>query len=99
MSLSDVVSSIADIVSSRAAVGKNYGTVLIPEGLIAAIPELIMLNREIDLILSEKSVTSADVYDKLSVWNRALLTSLPSYIQEQLLSARSSIGSLQFSQV
>jgi 6-phosphofructokinase len=38
--LSDIVRAIADVVEARAAVGKNYGTMLIPEGLVDSIPEL-----------------------------------------------------------
>lgn len=34
MSLDDVVTYIAQIVANRAAQGNNFGTVLIPEGLI-----------------------------------------------------------------
>ena len=33
MNLFDIVRSIADMVQARAAAGKNYGTVLIPEGV------------------------------------------------------------------
>ena len=39
MSLDDVVTYIAQVVADRAADGNNFGTVLIPEGLIVLIPE------------------------------------------------------------
>ncbi len=39
MSLNDIVNYIAGIVTARAAEGNNFGTVLIPEGLIEFIPE------------------------------------------------------------
>ena len=39
MSLDQIVSYIGDIVIARAADGNNFGTVLIPEGLIEFIPE------------------------------------------------------------
>ncbi len=45
MSLNDIVSYIADIVTARAADGNNFGTVLIPEGLIEFIPEYKRLIR------------------------------------------------------
>jgi 6-phosphofructokinase 1 len=35
-------------VCSRAKDGKNYGTVLIPEGLVMSIPEMAVLINEID---------------------------------------------------
>ena len=40
--------SIADVIALRAEVGKNYGTVLIPEGLILVIPEMRGLIQSID---------------------------------------------------
>ena len=38
MTLNDIVNNIADIVANRAAAGMNFGTVLIPEGLIEFSP-------------------------------------------------------------
>lgn len=40
LQLTDVVGELADSISSRAASGKNYGVVLVPEGAIAYIPEI-----------------------------------------------------------
>ena len=40
MTLDDVVNYIAEIVAARAAKGNNFGTVLIPEGLIEFIPAM-----------------------------------------------------------
>ena len=40
MSLDDVVTSIAKVVADRAAQGNNFGTVLIPEGLVEFIPAM-----------------------------------------------------------
>ena len=40
MSLDDVVTYIAQVVANRAAQGNNFGTVLIPEGLIEFIPAM-----------------------------------------------------------
>ena len=42
-SLQDVVREVADLVCARDAVGKQYGVVLIPEGLIGSIPEIAVL--------------------------------------------------------
>ena len=38
---------IADAVQTRAAEARNFGTVLIPEGLIKAIPEFTTLLSEV----------------------------------------------------
>lgn len=40
LSLKEIVSKIADTVESRSRIGKNYGVILIPEGLIEFIPEV-----------------------------------------------------------
>ena len=48
MTLMDIVHSIADVIALRAESGKNYGTVLIPEGLILVIPEMRGLIQSID---------------------------------------------------
>lgn len=44
---------MADIISKRADRGKNYGVVLVPEGLIEFIPEVKILIKEINEILSK----------------------------------------------
>jgi diphosphate--fructose-6-phosphate 1-phosphotransferase len=116
MSLQDVVKSIADVVEERARRNMNYGTVLIPEGLIESIPEFRMLMQELDeahATLHHKSAPAAhdahhtnesadstaapkrsrslsakELGARLTVWSRALLFSLPDYIQSQLLFER-----------
>jgi pyrophosphate--fructose-6-phosphate 1-phosphotransferase len=39
-SLPEIVGTIADLVEERAASGKNYGVILLPEGLIEFLPEI-----------------------------------------------------------
>ena len=100
MTLSDIVRSIADVIEKRAAVGKNYGTVLIPEGLADSIPELRLLGNELDGIFAETSGTAdpSVVRSKLSLWSRALLESLPDFMQAQLLLSKGSDDSAIISQ-
>jgi pyrophosphate--fructose-6-phosphate 1-phosphotransferase len=52
MSLDDVVTYIAQIVANRAAQGNNFGTVLIPEGLIEFIPAMKRLISELNDFLA-----------------------------------------------
>ena len=99
MSLSAIVSSLADTVEARAANGKHFGVVLIPEGLIEYIPEVNALLREISYArrnaksssssFGRKTPTSyADVLKieaLLSPWSKALLESMPAFIRKQLL--------------
>ena len=98
MTLMDVVNSIADVVEARASVGKNYGTVLIPEGLICAIPEMCILVQDIDrvynliqapgFIRDESKSFEDEVMSKMTLWNRALLQTLPSFMISELINER-----------
>ena len=52
MSLDDIVTSIAKVVAERAAQGNNFGTVLIPEGLVEFIPAMKRLIAELNDFLA-----------------------------------------------
>ena len=56
LSLDDIVTDIANVVAKRAEDGNNFGTVLIPEGLIEFIPSIGKLIEE-ELHRQERSVT------------------------------------------
>ncbi|MBP9841314.1 MAG: diphosphate--fructose-6-phosphate 1-phosphotransferase [Simkaniaceae bacterium] len=51
MTVASIVTEIADLVEKRASLGKNYGVILIPEGLIEFIPEKESLIRDLHLEL------------------------------------------------
>jgi len=53
MTLSQVTTYVADIICERAKIGKNYGVILVPEGLIEFIPEMSVLIKEINNLLSK----------------------------------------------
>ena len=55
MTLSDVVNYIADIVVARSKDGNNFGTVLIPEGLIEFIPAMKKLIAELNDLLAKNA--------------------------------------------
>lgn len=107
MTLSDVVRSIADMVENRAKLNKNYGTVLIPEGLIDSIPELKLLVNELDKIFLDMgpvanqsgSVDIALIRPKLTHWSCALLDTLPDFMQYSLLLTRGSDNKALLSQL
>ena len=82
MSLDNVVTYIADIVAARAAEGNNFGTVLIPEGLIAMI---------------KKSEQRNYVINHLSPENSAIYASLPEGVARQLSLDRDPHGNVQVS--
>ena len=52
MTLTDVINELADLVAARAAIGRNFGLVVIPEGLVHAIPELHALIAEMNAIFA-----------------------------------------------
>ena len=59
MTLDEVVNYVADIVAMRAASGDNYGTVLIPEGLIEFIPAMKNLIAELNDFLAHNGAEFA----------------------------------------
>jgi len=52
--LDDVTKYVADIVCARTKRGKDYGVILVPEGLIEFIPEMGELISEINDILADE---------------------------------------------
>ncbi len=108
MSLDDVVRYIADIVAARAADGNNFGTVLIPEGLIEFIPAIKKLIRELNEVLTDpatgepREFSNADeqiafVKAGIAKDNLAVLESLPDDVARQLCLDRDPHGNVQVS--
>lgn len=54
MTLFDITIKLADIVNKRSKRGKEYGVILVPEGLIEFIPEVKVLITEINEILAHE---------------------------------------------
>lgn len=106
MSLDDIVAYIAKAVAERAKNGNNFGTVLIPEGLIEFIPNIKRLISELNDVLSTEeahnvtgSVDEQMKYVKahLSKENLAVLESLPEDVALQLALDRDPHGNVQVS--
>lgn len=104
--LNDIVNSIADIVAARAANGNNYGTVLIPEGLIEFIPAMKALIAELNDLLAANAAEFATVEPnnrlswvagRLSAENAGIFTSLPDGVANQLCLDRDPHGNVQVS--
>ena len=102
--LDDIVNYIASVVAQRAADGNNFGTVLIPEGLIEFIPAMKALIAELNDLLStpEAAAVSADdqrawILSKLSAANAAVYESLPETVARQLTMERDPPGNVQVS--
>ncbi len=106
MSLDNVVTYIADIVAARAAEGNNFGTVLIPEGLIEFIPAMKKLIAELNDFLAKngnefamikKSEQRNYIINHLSPENSAIYASLPEGVARQLSLDRDPHGNVQVS--
>jgi len=98
--LSDVVKDLADMVEERFADNKkNFGVVLIPEGLVNYIPELHALLREVSKAYAA-GCPPDQIPGKLSPWAAAVLASLPESIRgDFLLAPEASTGSAQLNQI
>ena len=106
MTLGDVVDYIAGIVAARAAEGNNFGTVLIPEGLIEFIPAMKKLIAELNDFLAANGEEFAKVpqaeqikfiAERISAENSAIYTSLPEGVARQLSLDRDPHGNVQVS--
>lgn len=106
MTLEQIVDSIADVVVKRAAKGMNFGTVLIPEGLIEFIPAVKRLIAELNDLLAKEAEAFALVeagsqrqwiLDHLSADNTAVYASLPEGVARQLSLDRDPHGNVQVS--
>ena len=106
MSLDDVVTYIAKVVADRAAQGNNFGTVLIPEGLVEFIPAMKRLIAELNDFLAanaeefgqiKKSHQRDYIIRKLSPENSAIYASLPEGVARQLTLDRDPHGNVQVS--
>jgi len=101
-SLQEVVNELCDLISNRSNAGKNFGTLLIPEGLITALPEFSVLIDEIDAVydkIDAETLTVEEALPQLSQWSGALLSALPAFVQQELLVERQSDKKMQLTQV
>ncbi len=105
-SLDDIINYIAGFVAARAEKGDNFGTVLIPEGLIEFIPAMKKLISELNDFLAvnaeefkriKKSAQRDYIISKLSKENAAIYASLPEGVARQLTLDRDPHGNVQVS--
>ncbi len=106
MSLDDLVTDIAKAVAKRAEQGNNFGTVLIPEGVVEFIPAMKKLIAELnDFLASHKeefdlirrSEQRNYIIKMLSKENADIYASLPEGVARQLTLDRDPHGNVQVS--
>ena len=106
MTLNDIVDNICKVIVARSEKGLNFGTVLIPEGLIEFIPAMKSLIQELnDLLANNEEFVALEgddikreyVKSALSDTARELYRSLPRPIAKQLTMDRDPHGNVQVS--
>ena len=106
MTLDNIVNYICYVISERAKMGWNFGTVLIPEGLIEFIPSMKDLIAELNDVIEshQEELAEVDENEKLELIhgyltpvNADLYKSLPKNIALQLSLDRDSHGNVQVS--
>ncbi len=108
MTLDDVVTLIAKAVADRAEDGNNYGTVIVPEGIIEFIPAIKKLIAQLNEVLTDPATGEprefagaeeqiAFVKSSIEADNLAVLESLPADVARQLCLDRDPHGNVQVS--
>ncbi len=106
MTLDNIVNYLCYVIAERAKLGWNFGTVLVPEGLIEFIPSMKDLISELNDVLAshgeeleglEETAKLEKIHSFLSGANADLYKSLPKAIALQLSLDRDSHGNVQVS--
>ncbi len=87
-SLDHIVLEMADLICKRKEAGKEYGIILIPEGIIEFIPEMKVLIQEL-----------GQSPEHLKTKSKILFAKLPEKIQAELLAERDPHGNVALSQI
>lgn len=107
-SLSDIVSQLADVVVMRSERGMDFGSVLIPEGLVEFVPKMRLLIAELNKVLAENAhklhlVKRTQILNylagKLSEESASFFLSLPKEMAYQLSMERDPHGNVQVSRI
>lgn len=108
MTLNDIVEQIVEVIVDRAKAGLNFGTILIPEGLIEFIPAMRVLIQELnDMLAQNEEFVALEGDDAKREYVKSMLSpascelyrSLPKGIARQLTLDRDPHGNVMVSQI
>ena len=99
ISLAQVIDEMANTILKSAKQDKDFGVILIPEGLLEWTPDVKALIQILNDQLADTSKDSADIVQSLQGDQLTLFQSFPTYIQNQLLMDRDSHGNVQLSRI
>ncbi|MGM0439670.1 MAG: diphosphate--fructose-6-phosphate 1-phosphotransferase [Chlamydiota bacterium] len=104
ITFSAIIKMIADLICKRAERGKNYGVILVSEGLIEFIPEFHQLINELNAFINRDDSIPTDhkiaqAEQMLTPPSLACFKTLPTYVQRQLLFDRDPHGNVQVSKI
>ncbi len=109
LTLQNIIDSICSIILNRSNFGKNYGILLVPEGLVEFIPEIKVLISELNDLMAENDINQeslANTCDStelekygLSKHSAEVYLALPAEIRLQLVMDRDSHGNVQVSKI
>ena len=104
MTLNQIVDDLCQIIAKRAEDGNNFGTVIVPEGLIEFIPAIGRLIQELNDLLAahgadykdlDKEAQRKYIIEHLSKENAATFETLPADVARQLSLDRDPHGNVQ----
>lgn len=99
LSLQKLSKKLAQGLVTRYRTGKNYSTILIPEGLLKHLSDTKKLIQELNILLLTHHLTLDNLHTHLSPESFRTFSSFPVDIAQQLLIARDSYGNVRVSKI
>lgn len=101
ITLTNIVDQIVNVVVERAELGKDYGIIVLPEGLVEFMPDVEALIADLNEILAQSSdvLTREECNSKLKEENKPLFAMLPDSFANQLMLERDPHGNVQVAKI